>query len=74
MYKPAANMTVYGTYGSSLQQGDLAPGTAANQAQALPPYRSTAGRGGVQDRAVEDELLDRGVPARSTFREHRSGR
>ena len=41
MYKPAANMTVYGTYGSSLQQGDLAPGTAANPGEALPPYRST---------------------------------
>jgi iron complex outermembrane receptor protein len=41
LYKPVANMTVYGTYGSSLQQGDLAPGTAANPGQALPPYRST---------------------------------
>jgi iron complex outermembrane receptor protein len=41
IYKPVANMTVYGTYGSSLQQGDLAPGTAANPGQALPPYRST---------------------------------
>ena len=33
-------MTVYGTYGSSLQQGDLAPGTAANAGEALPAYRS----------------------------------
>ena len=33
-------MTVYGTYGSSLQQGDIAPGTTANPGQALPPYRS----------------------------------
>jgi len=41
MYKPVANMTVYATYGSSLQQGDLAPGIAANPGQALPPYRST---------------------------------
>jgi iron complex outermembrane receptor protein len=41
MFKPVANMTVYGTYGSSLQQGDLAPGTAANPGQALSPYRST---------------------------------
>ncbi len=41
MYKPLANMTVYGTYGSSLQQGDLAPGAAANPGQALSPYRST---------------------------------
>jgi iron complex outermembrane receptor protein len=41
LFKPVARMTVYGTYGSSLQQGDIAPGTAANSAQALPPYRST---------------------------------
>ena len=41
MYKPATNMTVYATYGSSLQQGDLAPGTAANPGEGLPPYRST---------------------------------
>ena len=33
-------MTVYGTYGSSLQQGDLAPATAANAGQALAPYRT----------------------------------
>jgi len=41
MYKPAANMTIYATYGSSLQQGDLAPGTAANPGAALAPYRSS---------------------------------
>jgi iron complex outermembrane receptor protein len=41
MFKPVANMTVYGTYGSSLQQGDLSPGTAANPGQALPAYRTT---------------------------------
>jgi iron complex outermembrane receptor protein len=41
MYKPVPNMTIYGTYGSSLQQGDLAPGTAANPGEALAPYRST---------------------------------
>ncbi|MEO8257779.1 MAG: TonB-dependent receptor [Acidobacteriota bacterium] len=40
MYKPLANMTIYGTYGSSLQQGDIAAGTTANPGQALPPYRS----------------------------------
>jgi iron complex outermembrane receptor protein len=40
MYKPVPNMTIYGTYGSSLQQGDLAPGTAANPGESLPPYRS----------------------------------
>jgi iron complex outermembrane recepter protein len=41
MYKPAANMTIYATYGSSLQQGDLAPGTAANPGEGLAPYRSS---------------------------------
>jgi iron complex outermembrane receptor protein len=41
MYKPGANMTVYATYGSSLQQGDLAPGTVVNAGQSLPPYRTT---------------------------------
>ncbi|MEP7306455.1 MAG: TonB-dependent receptor [Acidobacteriota bacterium] len=40
MYKPAPNTTVYGTYGSSLQQGDLSPGAAANPGQALAPYRT----------------------------------
>jgi iron complex outermembrane receptor protein len=34
-------MTFYGTYASSLQQGDIASSTAANPSQALPPYRST---------------------------------
>ena len=34
-------MTVYGTYGSSLQQGDIAPRTAANPERSAPPYRST---------------------------------
>src|SRR6202022_3595187 len=46
MYKPANNMTVYATYGSSLQQGDLAPGTAANPGEALSPDRSTEAEGG----------------------------
>ena len=41
LYKPVANMTVYGTYGSSLQQGDIAASTTANPGTALPPYRST---------------------------------
>jgi len=41
MFKPKGRMTVYGTYGSSLQQGDIAPTTAANASEALPPYRST---------------------------------
>lgn len=40
MFKPAANMTTYFTYASSLQAGDIAPGTAANAGQGLAPYRS----------------------------------
>jgi iron complex outermembrane recepter protein len=41
MFKPATDMTAYFTYASSLQAGDLAPGTAANAGVSLPPYRST---------------------------------
>jgi iron complex outermembrane receptor protein len=41
LFKPAANMTVYATYASSLQAGDLAPGAAINAGVGLPPYRST---------------------------------
>jgi iron complex outermembrane receptor protein len=41
MYKPRTDQTAYFTYASSLQAGDLAPGTAANAGQSLPPYRST---------------------------------
>jgi iron complex outermembrane receptor protein len=33
-------MTVYATVGSSLQQGDIAPTTAANAGQGLEPYRT----------------------------------
>jgi iron complex outermembrane receptor protein len=40
MYKPQPRMTVYATVGSSLQQGDIAPGTAVNSGQALAPYRT----------------------------------
>ncbi len=40
IFKPAANMSVYATYASSLQAGDLAPGTAANAGVSLAPYRS----------------------------------
>jgi iron complex outermembrane recepter protein len=40
LFKPRADMTAYVTYASSLQAGDLAPGTAANAGQSLPPYRS----------------------------------
>ena len=41
MYKPEPHMMAYVTYASSLQAGDLAPGTAANAGQSLAPYRST---------------------------------
>ena len=40
MFKPAPNMTAYVTYASSLQAGDLAPGTTANAGDSLAPYRS----------------------------------
>jgi iron complex outermembrane receptor protein len=39
-FKPVANLTTYVTYASSLQAGDLAPGTAANAGVSLRPYRS----------------------------------
>jgi iron complex outermembrane receptor protein len=41
IYKPAANMSAYLTYASSLQQGDPAPSDARNAGEALAPYRST---------------------------------
>ena len=47
MYKPQSNMTIYATFASSLQAGDLAPSGAVNAGQSLvnagqslPPYRS----------------------------------
>jgi iron complex outermembrane receptor protein len=44
MYKPQSNMTIYATFASSLQAGDMAPtGTnppLVNAGQSLPPYRS----------------------------------
>jgi iron complex outermembrane recepter protein len=44
MYKPMSNLTVYATFASSLQAGDLAPSGGApplaNAGQSLPPYRS----------------------------------
>lgn len=39
-FKPAANQTTYVTWASSLQAGDLAPGTAVNGGVSLEPYRS----------------------------------
>jgi iron complex outermembrane receptor protein len=41
MYKPTAWMSIYATSGSSLQQGDVAPGSAVNSGQGLKPYRTT---------------------------------
>jgi len=40
LYKPEPRSTWYVTWGSSLQQGDIAPGTATNSGQGLEPYRS----------------------------------
>jgi iron complex outermembrane recepter protein len=40
MYKPESNMTVYATFASSLQAGDLAPSGTVNAGQGLAPYRS----------------------------------
>jgi iron complex outermembrane recepter protein len=40
MFKPAANMTTYVTYASSLQAGDLAPAGTLDGGSSLPPYRS----------------------------------
>ena len=41
LFKPTSRTTLYGTFGNSLQQGDLAPTTARNASEALAPYRST---------------------------------
>jgi len=40
IFKPAANMSVYTTYTSSLQAGDLAPAGTVNSGDSLAPYRS----------------------------------
>jgi iron complex outermembrane recepter protein len=39
-YKPAANMSVYGSYADSLQQGDIAPTGSTNAGTELAPYRA----------------------------------
>lgn len=41
LFKPAADMTTYFTWASSLQAGDLAPAGTVNAGQSLAPYRST---------------------------------
>ena len=54
MFKPVGNVTAYVTYASSLQAGDLAPGTPgapgalANAGQSLPPYRSKEYEAGIK--------------------------
>ena len=48
IFKPAQNMTTYVTYASSLQAGDVAPGTAANAGAGLAPYRSKQLEAGVK--------------------------
>jgi iron complex outermembrane receptor protein len=40
MYKPLSNMTLYATFASSLQAGDLAPAGTVNAGTSLAPYRS----------------------------------
>ena len=57
-------MTVYVTYASSLQAGDLAPGSAVrparcNAGQSLPPYRSKEYRGRLQSVAGQESTSPR---------------
>jgi len=40
IFKPAANQSIYATYESSLQAGDLAPAGTVNAGDSLSPYRS----------------------------------
>ncbi|RRA48351.1 TonB-dependent receptor [Acidipila sp. EB88] len=52
LYKPTAATTFYGTFASSLQQGDVAPGGAVNKNQALAPYRSKEWEVGFKSQAA----------------------
>jgi iron complex outermembrane receptor protein len=65
MFKPTGRQTLYVTYGSSLQQGDIAPTTAANASEPLAPYRSTQTEAGYK---VAFPLVDL---ATAVFRIHR---
>jgi iron complex outermembrane recepter protein len=65
LFKPTTRMTLYGTYGDSLQQGDIAPTTATNASEPLPPYRSTQTEVGYK---VAFPLID---VATDVFRIHR---
>jgi iron complex outermembrane recepter protein len=49
-------MTFYGSFASSLEQGDVAPGSAANANEALAPYRSKEWEIGFNDRLPAIEL------------------
>ena len=39
-YEPVANLSIYGSYADSLQQGDIAPAGSANVGMGLAPYRA----------------------------------
>ena len=39
-YEPVANISIYGSYADSLQQGDIAPAGSANVGMGLAPYRA----------------------------------
>jgi iron complex outermembrane receptor protein len=39
-FKPASNMTVYGSYADNLQQGDVAPAGSSSAGAELAPYRA----------------------------------
>ncbi|WP_174297079.1 TonB-dependent receptor [Sphingomonas bacterium] len=41
VWKPAATVSLYGSYSQALEQGGTAPDTAANAGQLFPPLRST---------------------------------
>lgn len=41
IFNPVSSQTVYATYASSLQAGDLAPGGTVNSGESLAPYRSS---------------------------------
>ena len=40
IFNPTVNQTVYATFASALQAGDLAPNNTVNQGESLAPYRS----------------------------------
>jgi iron complex outermembrane receptor protein len=48
IYKPIEQLTLYGTWASSLQQGDTAPAGTTNQNSILAPFRSKQYEAGVK--------------------------